>query len=614
VSFRHNTLWQNDRAAPHRFAVRPAGPFLPHCLFSYLMSNESSTPPNAIIRMGKVSKESEAVGKTIHNFRLMNTPNADPERTATMNQELVNTEQLDYWTLANKRIDEGIAKTARGKPRTVRDDQVRAVEFILTASPEWFKRDENGHAEDMRGSKWVADNLDFLKNKYGEKNLISFTLHQDEKTPHIHAVIVPLTDRGRLSADALFNTDTLPLLQTEYAQAMAPHGLVRGVEGSRRQHQDMKQIYGRQDKTAAELSSELGNPVATMPAKEVELGKVPPLGYGAEEWRAKEQARINAELIRQVQEANERTEQANKRAQEAIQYAIANAGSKEQAEVLNRQLNISEGLKQGNFDQTQAERAKLDELAMRLASGEAAPKSVLERGQQALDQAFEDIKAGREKIAQQPERIEQANNKGEYTLAAWLGHEELPEMKKAQIELETRFRGFQGGAGRLDKLDEEQAKARNDRDAQAKKEEEKKKADKAEQEAGEKRIKDDARKALREADQKAENERKEAESRENDRQKIEKITGQVLAANPKMYAHLEIDGALKEAGVDVWVVDSKRRLALTGSKNEFTSAEIKPGGRPVAEVLHERYIVHHVPEPEQKGPEQTKSTGKGIGE
>ena len=100
--------------------------------------------PQAIIRVAKIKTQGQAQGKTKHNYRLMNTPNADPERTATLNQELVNTDQLDYWSLAEQRISEVVT-------RKVRDDQVRAMELVLTASPEWFKRDITGQADDVRG-------------------------------------------------------------------------------------------------------------------------------------------------------------------------------------------------------------------------------------------------------------------------------------------------------------------------------------------------------------------------------------------------------------------------------------------------------------------------------
>ena len=312
--------------------------------------------PHAILRVAKIKTAGAARGKTAHNYRLMETPNADPARTATLNQEYINTDKADYWTLAEQRIAEVVT-------RKVREDQVRAMEIVLTASPEWFQRGHDGQAQDMRDSAWVADNLNFLKEKFGEKNVVSFTLHQDEKTPHIHAVVVPITEKNRLSADTLFNPKTLGQLQTDYADVMAGHGLERGVKGSRRQHQDMKQMYGEQAKTAAELAP-LVQPVA---AQAFTLPDVPLLGREA--WKAQQEAAINAEIARQVGEANQRLEKVGN-------VAVAHAGAVERSEVLTRQLGVSEGLKQANQERANAnaDRVKLitertERLAVQVAQG-----------------------------------------------------------------------------------------------------------------------------------------------------------------------------------------------------------------------------------------------------
>ncbi len=301
--------------------------------------------PQAIIRVAKIKTAGAARGKTSHNYRLMETPNADPDRTKALNQEYVNTNRADYWSLAEQRIAEVVT-------RKVRDDQVRAMEVILTASPEWFKRGHDGQAEDMRDSKWVTDNLNFLKEKFGEKNVVSFTLHQDEKTPHVHAVVIPITEKNRLSADTLFNPKTLVKLQTEYAAAMAEHGLERGVQGSRRQHQDMKQVYSHQEVTAAELAP-LVQPVA---AQAFTLPDVPLMGRDA--WRAQQEAAINAEIARQVGEANQRLETAGN-------VAVAHVGSTERADVLARQLGIAQGLKQGQYEQLEAQTTRVEQLVTR---------------------------------------------------------------------------------------------------------------------------------------------------------------------------------------------------------------------------------------------------------
>ncbi len=331
-----------------------SSPFVPHRPSSFAM-------PHAIIRVAKIKTAGAARGKTAHNYRLVDTPNADQERTASHNKEYINTAKVDYWSLAEQRIAEVVT-------RKVRDDQVRAMEVVLTASPEWFKRDQDGQAEDVREGKWVESNLDFLKEKFGEKNVVSFTLHQDETTPHIHAVVIPITqnEKGRtcLSADRLFNPTTLSQLQTDYAAAMGEHGLERGIEGSRRQHQDMKQVYGHQQATAAELAP-LVQPVAVQAYK---IETMPGL-TGRDTWRAEQEAAINAEIARQVGEANQRLERAGN-------VAVAHAGSSGQAETLARQLAISQGLKQGHFERLEAATEQIEHhtmtserLAVQLAQG-----------------------------------------------------------------------------------------------------------------------------------------------------------------------------------------------------------------------------------------------------
>ncbi|MBO3273578.1 plasmid recombination protein, partial [Hymenobacter defluvii] len=158
-----------------------------------------------------------------------------------------------------------------------------------------------------------------------------------EKTPHIHAVVVPITKDSRLSADTLFNPKTLKQLQTDYAEAMGVHGLDRGTIGSRRQHEEMKQVYGRQTATAAEL----GPLVQPAQAQAFTL-EVPPL-IGRDTWRADQEAKINAEIARQVSALNSRLQEVGK-------IAVAQAGAVERAEVLEKQLRTAEGLKQGNFE------------------------------------------------------------------------------------------------------------------------------------------------------------------------------------------------------------------------------------------------------------------------
>ena len=48
--------------------------------------------------------------------------------------------------------------------------------------------------------EWQRANIKFLEDEYGKENIVKLELHRDEKTPHFHAIVVPLTKDGRLSA------------------------------------------------------------------------------------------------------------------------------------------------------------------------------------------------------------------------------------------------------------------------------------------------------------------------------------------------------------------------------------------------------------------------------
>jgi hypothetical protein len=290
----------------------------------------------AICRVAKVKGAGSIGGKSDHNYRQGHVPNADPERKH-LNQEYV----LNYESLA-KAID---ARIEHAGIQRVRQDAVKGMEFVLTASPEAFKRDEAGQVVgDCRKSKWLQENLKFMKERYGS-NLVAFTLHQDEKTPHIHAIVVPITPDGRLSAKELFNPKTLRQLQTDYAQAMKPLGLERGIEGSRARHVEMKHIYGLQQQERQTIEQQL-QPLQT-PFEPLTIDKPGTLDLlNLDRWKREQEAKINAEVSRRIAEIKKIAEKAQK-------AAVANATTKEQEKILRQKLATSEGLKQANHERAE---------------------------------------------------------------------------------------------------------------------------------------------------------------------------------------------------------------------------------------------------------------------
>lgn len=127
---------------------------------------------------------------------------------------------------------------------------VLAVEFITSFSPESPPTDLD---------QWTRDNVAFFKERYGEENMLQATLHLDETTPHMHFLIAPIVrkvqykkERMVLSATDLVGgkkaeaREKLQKLHDDYADAMAGHGLERGIRNSKAHHKTIKRWYAEQ--------------------------------------------------------------------------------------------------------------------------------------------------------------------------------------------------------------------------------------------------------------------------------------------------------------------------------------------------------------------------------
>lgn len=81
--------------------------------------------------------------------------------------------------------------------KALRKDAVRFQTHILTGSHEQMK---DIFADEKKKEQWIKASKEWMQERYGKENIVRFVLHVDERTPHIHAVTVPLTKDGRLSA------------------------------------------------------------------------------------------------------------------------------------------------------------------------------------------------------------------------------------------------------------------------------------------------------------------------------------------------------------------------------------------------------------------------------
>lgn len=302
-----------------------------------------------ILRVKKSSDAKHATAASDHNYRKYPVANAD-EQAPYPSPEYLNLAERGYWELAKERIQEA-GVTVRRK------DAVQCVEVMLSASPEWFKRDEKGQAADYSNSKWTKDNLAFLQKTFGEKNVLAFKLHQDEKTPHIHALVVPLTSDNRLSARDVFGRPALRHLQTNYANAMAEYGLRRGVEKSQAKHKPMKQFYGQQAQTAQQA----GELLAPVESKLFTIDK--PAFWSrvsVEKWVEEQSRKVNDHFQPLLAAANQRAEV-------AAGLALENAAAKDQVRILQKQLHTSESHKQSALNKAGSLNDKVTALQQELA-------------------------------------------------------------------------------------------------------------------------------------------------------------------------------------------------------------------------------------------------------
>ena len=228
----------------------------------------------AVLHLEK-AKETDS-RMSAHIERTVHPKNADRTRTH-LNRELV---QFPEGVRNRTQAIAHRIETA-GIRRKVSANQVKAIRILLTGSNKDMKQMEaEGRIED-----WCNDSLKWIRETYGEQNLVSAVLHMDEKTPHIHATVIPIVTGERrkagqeeqngkkkyrkknpqdvrLCADDVMARHRLKHYQDTYAQAMNKYGLQRGVDGSLARHistmQYYKQLVEQQDSLQENIENLLG--------------------------------------------------------------------------------------------------------------------------------------------------------------------------------------------------------------------------------------------------------------------------------------------------------------------------------------------------------------------
>jgi hypothetical protein len=180
--------------------------------------------PHYAIMRGEKRKTGDVRGITAHIARSQPTPNADPSQQHR-NYAVVGPDWDDQ-TAINAAIE---ART----PDKYRRDAVRAIEYIVSASPEWFEENT-----DRQAALYFERAVDWFQDEYGADNVVSAVVHNDESSPHMHILVVPLdAETGRLNGKRFFgNKGVLQERQSRFADHMAPFGVERGKADPQRKH------------------------------------------------------------------------------------------------------------------------------------------------------------------------------------------------------------------------------------------------------------------------------------------------------------------------------------------------------------------------------------------
>ena len=170
----------------------------------------------AIMRFSKIKSASTGNGVMRHIRREVDIKTLSHPERKNIN---ILTEPIKE-NYQNKTFNQILKNRLNGtKPRK---NAVLGLEFVFAYTP--------GCVPDENIKAWSMASTQFLIETFGIDNVVSVTLHRDERNPHIHAVVIPMTD-GKLNCKHYINGPTsCRELQDSYYEAVKDYGdLQRGI-------------------------------------------------------------------------------------------------------------------------------------------------------------------------------------------------------------------------------------------------------------------------------------------------------------------------------------------------------------------------------------------------
>lgn len=190
----------------------------------------NSNPSALVFNIERVDASDLRAQKKHDNREGTPLPNVDAKRSH-LNRTLIGTG--DPLADADAVISSHGAKLRK-------DNRAPYDRIVLSASRDLFK-------DKAAGQKWLRYSVAWLRKEYGP-GLAYVVLHQDERTPHLHAVAAPLVDRGEKGWIVSHSKHPSHQGKNSYAQmrerAAAATGLAYGERGGKPKAQALREAEG----------------------------------------------------------------------------------------------------------------------------------------------------------------------------------------------------------------------------------------------------------------------------------------------------------------------------------------------------------------------------------
>lgn len=156
-----------------------------------------------------------------HNYRIDHCENVDLSMSKFNEYLIALPEGVTYKDAFMKRLNE----SEYYKTHKPRKDAVLALDVQIPLG------DPKKLSAEFDFNEWKRLSTQWLKDWFGEENVIAAVLHMDESVPHIHAMVVPINpETGQLSAKRYCDYEEQ---QNSIAAYMEPLGMKRGQRNSK---------------------------------------------------------------------------------------------------------------------------------------------------------------------------------------------------------------------------------------------------------------------------------------------------------------------------------------------------------------------------------------------